>query len=416
MKISFNPCDHFMEVTVAGRLDATWAEPFLDALRNILRDGQHHIRMDAAALEYLSSAGIRSLLQIHRELTAVDGSFKVQRAVPFVSEALRMSGFGQLLDTEETATGDHGRPLPDAASAQVDIQEGMAIETLLLSPTAKLALRRVGGWQPWQPVAAGCCQEMAFPGSRFALGIGAPGSETDGLRQRLGEFVAAAGCVAYLPGDGFEAPDYLLGAQQFVPKLGLLDALICDGEFSHLLRFGPQQPGACLPLSRLTACAMDQLQTDTMGFLMIAEIDGLVGAALSRSPGLIEADTEAGRFPDIRDWLTFSGERAHSTEQALVVGVACRQPDHPVAQWLPPVPSQAGLHCHAHAAVFPFSPLPQGKIDPQQWVRKLFESGGPKAIMHLLEDDRPALGLGQSAFVRGACWCAALDDKEVTEA
>jgi anti-anti-sigma factor len=415
MKISCNPCEHYLEVTVEGRLDATWAQPFLDALRDVLRDGRHHIRLDASALEYLSSAGIRAILQIHRELAAVDGSFKIRHAAPFVSEALSMSGFGQLLDMEETQSGGR-RQGTVGSSAAVEEHEGIAIENLLLAPTAGLALRRVGGWQPWQPVPTGFCREMAFPGHRFALGIGAPGNETDGLRERLGEFVAAAGCVAYLPGDGFEAPDYLIGAEQFVPSLGLLDALVCEGEFSHLLRFSPQQRGANLSLSRLVEHGLDSLHADAMGFLVIAEIDGLVGAALSRSPGLIGKDTQAGRFPDIRDWITFCGERAHATEQALVVGVACRRSDHPVARWLPAIPSKIALHCHAHAAVFPFRPLPQGRIEMRQWVRNLFEAGEPKAILHLLEDDRPALGQGQSAFVRGACWCGPLDGKEVVAA
>jgi hypothetical protein len=29
-------------------------------------------------------------------------------------------------------------------------------------------------------------------------------------------------------------------------------------------------------------------------------------------------------------------------------------------------------------------------------------------LLHLIEDNRPAIGLGQSSFIRGACWCAAI--------
>jgi hypothetical protein len=41
-------------------------------------------------------------------------------------------------------------------------------------------------------------------------------------------------------------------------------------------------------------------------------------------------------------------------------------------------------------------------------VRQVFAAAEPVALLHLLEDPRPALGLGQSAFVSGACWCASV--------
>lgn len=412
MKISQIPRERFLEVVVEGRLDATWAGPLLDALRGALRNGQHHIRLDAAALEYLSSAGIRSLLQIHRELQGVQGSFGIRRATPFVAETLSMSGFGQLLESGDADRIPAAGVGTAAPAAEVATREGVTIESMCLSPDAELALQRVGQWHPWQPVTGQPWREVAFPEARLALGIGAPGGDGGGVRERLGEFLSAAGCVAYLPGDGCQAPDYLVGAEQYVPRLALLDGLVLEGDFSHLLRFAPEEPGARLPLSSLAGQALDTLGADAAGFVMIAEVEGLVGASLSRSPGLIDAAARPAEFPEIRDWLVFCGERAHRAEQALVVGAVCRRDDHALAEMLPAVPSAPGLHCHAHAAVFPFRPLAQGRIEARQWVRKLFETGAPKAIMHLLEDDRPVLGLGQSAFVRGACWCAPLKVKE----
>lgn len=413
MKISQIPRERFLEVVVEGRLDATWAGPLLDALRGALRNGHHQIRLDALALEYLSSAGIRSLLQIHRELQGVQGSFRIRRATPFVVETLTMSGFGQLLESGDEdqvpAVGEAGMA---ESKAEVATREGVNIECMCLSPDTELALQRVGKWHPWQPVTGQPWREVAFPEDRLALGIGAPGGDGGGVRERLGEFLSAAGCVAYLPGDGCQAPDYLVAEEQYVPRLALLDGLVLEGDFSHLLRFAPAEQGARLPLGSLVGQALDSLRADAAGFVMIAEVEGLVGASLSRSPGLIDAEARPADFPEIRDWLAFCGERAHRSEQALVVGAACRQAGHPLAEMLPAVPSAPGLHCHAHAAVFPFRPLPQGRIESRQWVRKLFETGAPKAIMHLLEDDRPLLGLGQSAFVRGACWCAPLKVKE----
>jgi hypothetical protein len=139
--------------------------------------------------------------------------------------------------------------------------------------------------------------------------------------------------------------------------------------------------------------------------VILAEIDGLVGISWARSPGLIAADTAAAEFPAVREWLSFCGERVHGGELALVVVFASTE-SPPPAVTLPALPSRPGWFVHAHAAVFPFRPLPNGAIDLAATVQSLFSGAAPQALLHLVEDDRPALGLGHSAFIRGACWCA----------
>ena len=54
--------------------------------------------------------------------------------------------------------------------------------------------------------------------------------------------------------------------------------------------------------------------------VLLAEIDGLVGVSLTRSPGLIDGTTSPAEWPQIRDWLSFCGERVHTGAQALVTG------------------------------------------------------------------------------------------------
>lgn len=389
---------------VEGRLDAAWAEHFLEATRGAMRAGHHRIHLDALALEYISSAGLRSLLKAHRELAAVNGVFNVARASEFVIQTLRMSGFDSLLALEETGSGD---TVPAFCAAQPAWTGGGAkLEIHELKAGATLRGERLGRWQPWQPVEEAACPETGFDDDQLALGIGAPGRDFADVRDRLGEFVAAAGCVAYLPGDGTDAPDYLVGEERFVPRLIVANALRAEGRFSHLLRFQPEGNGAGLPLATLMEGVLAVTRAPAAGFALLAEIDGLVGVATSRSPGLIDAAAAPGAFPQIRDWLSFSGERVHAGAQALVVGFVSSSPGTPPAGVLPPLPSRPGWRAHAHAAVFPFHPLPNGRIELGSTVRQVFGGAEPVAILHLLEDQRPALGLGQSSFVRGACWCA----------
>ena len=118
---------------------------------------------------------------------------------------------------------------------------------------------------------------------------------------------------------------------------------------------------------------------------------------------------QPGQFPELREWLTFCGERVHHQTQALLVAFVCRNADHLLVAHLAPVPSRPGHMAHAHAVVLPFRPLPQGVVDLQTSVAAVFEDNSPLGLLHLIEDDRPVVGLGESSFIRGACWCAPLN-------
>ena len=104
MKIESRIQGASMVVEVNGRLDAAWAELMLDSVRDLVREGHHHVRLDASGLEYLSSAGIRSLLKIRRELESVSGSFGIAPAAPFVQETLRMAELTLTLIRQEKLT------------------------------------------------------------------------------------------------------------------------------------------------------------------------------------------------------------------------------------------------------------------------------------------------------------------------
>lgn len=66
-----------------------------------------------------------------------------------------------------------------------------------------------------------------------------------------------------------------------------------------------------------------------------------------------------------------------------------------------------------HAAVFPPQSLQNGKIEMRENVERFFRGAPPYGVMHLVNDKRAALGLGESALTRGACWFAPIQNPEV---
>jgi hypothetical protein len=108
-------------------------------------------------------------------------------------------------------------------------------------------------------------------------------------------------------------------------------------------------------------------------------------------------------FPQVRDWLSFTAERAYPHSVALVTGVAAKGDGGPLAKFVRPLGGK-DLVGHCHAAAFSYRPLPRGELELHDSVTSLFENLTFQGILHLLADTRPILGLGESEFLRGACW------------
>ena len=73
MEIVRRPQAEGLELVVEGRLDGYWAQHLSAAIDDVLREGIHQVRLNLAAVSYISSAGIRVLLGTHQQFTALGG-------------------------------------------------------------------------------------------------------------------------------------------------------------------------------------------------------------------------------------------------------------------------------------------------------------------------------------------------------
>lgn len=410
MKIELEHIGKHVVLHVAGRLDVVWADTLVKRVQDELRSGHHGVWVDAAGVDYLSSAGIRALIQLHREVAAVHGEFFVMHPSEFVDHTLRMSGLESLIAGDDQIQAIHAPGKETVGAAMPSIRlEGMAVEVY---PLARAGMRWSvpARWKPWEVVEDRDVCRVRFSVQSVGLGIGAAGQDMNDVRGRWGEFMAASGCVTLQPADsGQHLPDFVTWKGEFVPEVNAIQALVAEGEFSVLLRFQPQADEGRVSLSDLAVSALQACGSDSVVMAVLAETDGLVGLALSRSPGMVDSTSQPGVFPEVRNWMNFCGERVHAGKSVLMVSFVSRGSVHPVlSPLLSPMPSQPGLFAHSHAAAFPFLPLPDGAVQLNEQVQALFEARDPVDLLHLVEDDRPLTGLGQSTFIRGACWCAPL--------
>jgi len=59
---------------------------------------------------------------------------------------------------------------------------------------------------------------------------------------------------------------------------------------------------------------------------------------------------------------------------------------------------------HFHAAAFSYRPLRRGETNLKNATMALFEAETLQGVLHLLNDERQISGVGESEFLRGACW------------
>ena len=87
-----------LNVAIVGRLDTTTAPQVEQELSDQL-DGITDLVLDCAELEYISSAGLRVFLGLHKLMTA-KGTMKVVNVNDTVMEIFEVTGFDGILTIE----------------------------------------------------------------------------------------------------------------------------------------------------------------------------------------------------------------------------------------------------------------------------------------------------------------------------
>lgn len=395
-----------VEVRISGRLDGYWAEHLSTGLADVVREGGHQIRVNLSDVSFLSSAGIRVLVQCFKQLRAIDGSLAVSQPSQHVSDVLKLAGLHDLL----IATDD-GAPatVSTAPSAARRIErDTVTLDVFPLPGEGQMTCRSIG-----DPSRLDGCRFSAddlltqaadFPQASLAVGLGALGKDFEDCRNRFGELLWLAGAAVYLPTDGTNVPDYLITGGSGLHDLKLLYGLACEGPWRYLVRFQATRKDVSVTLSALMDACLEIAGTDMAAISMVAESSGLVGAALKQSPVAAASGSAPFGFPEVQQWLSFTPERAYPKTLVLAAGVSARTDAGPIAPLLRPFGAAAFPAGHLHAAPFSYRPIRKGQVGLEETVKGLFETESPQTLLHLLHDDRERVGAGQSEFIQGACW------------
>lgn len=98
MQASVEHVRDLLVVAITGRLDTVSAPAFDAQLAPLLAQPRPHILLDLAAVTYISSAGLRSILQLVKHAAAHKGRVGLFNATHQIMEVIEISGFPGLLD------------------------------------------------------------------------------------------------------------------------------------------------------------------------------------------------------------------------------------------------------------------------------------------------------------------------------
>ncbi|MFO7615697.1 MAG: STAS domain-containing protein [Bacteroidales bacterium] len=384
------------QVILAGRLDATWAAHLDEFLTGLVREGSYRIILDMAGIQYLSSAGIRILVNQYKQIKKIGGQLILRNLSEAVAGVLQMVGMLGILTEEVT---EAAAPAGEAAALEIHgyrfIREELSEKPMTLTLTGDPGRVAQSGYtsQDSHPIR--------FRANSYGLGIGAIGAGFDDCRTRYGEFLALGEAVVYKPSDGSRMPDYTLRTGSLEPEINALYALRAEGSFNCRVTFDPVSPGQTIPIGELAAGLEQSSGLDQFIFLMIAESGGLVGVSLNSPPVGGEPMFE---FPAVRERVRFTTEPAYARMLAVTIGIYSKNPEGPLSAFLRPVAPGSGARIHAHAAIFPFQALPRQEALAGKLVLHLFETGIVDDLLHLITDSREINGIGSSAFKQGVAW------------
>jgi anti-sigma B factor antagonist len=100
--------DEVSIIAIEGSIDALTVEKLVQALNETIADGHVMIVGDLSAVDYMSSAGLRAVLNTLKACRKAGGDFRLASPMDGVGSLLEISGFAnivQIFDEVDAAVG-----------------------------------------------------------------------------------------------------------------------------------------------------------------------------------------------------------------------------------------------------------------------------------------------------------------------
>ncbi len=101
MQITTNISNHNLIISLSGRLDTITSPQLEEEINRNSFDEIETVTLNMRALEYISSAGLRVVLKLHKKMTAQGGQLKLINVNDMIMEIFTMTGMDSFLEIDK---------------------------------------------------------------------------------------------------------------------------------------------------------------------------------------------------------------------------------------------------------------------------------------------------------------------------
>lgn len=424
-----------------GRLDAVGAKELQEALSQQVNQETLGVVLDFAHVDYLSSAGLRTLSRCQTELQTRGGSIALSAMPAYCGQVLELTGYAGLFPHFSTQT-------QALAHCQTLIQEKTCLEhwdqleaqdtpmgnfRFLPATSDQCAVEILGDIKDvlYARLTESHLCSKRFCETEYSIGLGGLGDRVDDYFGVMGEMITIGGTFVWLPTDGNDTPDFLIPKTDtgaVLLRTGFNTALA--GRFNELLYFVSSQPEGT-SISQLYREIFDfskQRRRDYLGVLGLAlraEMATVMSTSVTKSPILPNAPANGKMIVEPENFLTWfevDSQPRHREATALVCGLGAdltmdlevnyQAKDLNRVFYLNPanVGSKTEM-LHNHAVLFSPLPMPPCAANLDAEIKCVVEEGEFIDMRHLLDSSQVRAALIGVCYIqefrsdpRGQAW------------
>lgn len=404
MELSLQIKDSLACAALHGRIDTFGAGRVEDELINRLPPDVMVAILDFADVNYLSSAGLRVLLRLSKELQRRRGNLALVKVSPYCQGIIKMSGFDKVISQFQSmdeavafCTRQARVKVADNKWDQLERRSTPQGEYRFIPGDAgPVDLEVIGSFHDILHAGTGLSRLYAKPFSevKYSIGIGGLGERPEDFLHIMGETITVGGTIGWLPSDGHGLADIII-PQTDSGRFGINTVFnITITDHFHESAFFQAAPGRDVSLVSLYRDIFDMAKKHRSGFkgavavAMRAQMGKVFGSALKRSPvsGNAPPDGKMITHPlHIAEWFDIDNEPRHQNVTALIVGVGA---DLTSAfsgfkeNWLdrvfyiPPHGTDGRKELmRNHALIFSRQPVAERPVDMAHEIKEVVESG-----------------------------------------
>jgi anti-anti-sigma factor len=409
MDLEIGRRDGILTLVMRGRLDGYGAGKLADAVQASLRDDDRSVVFDLAGVNYLSSAGIRTLIAVKKRLKERNGTLALAGVQEYPRNVLDMAGVTQIFSlypgVEEAIIAckrsqDSLSVINDLARTPV-VRNGVVYTVEPVSPRGS-SLRVTGSLDKMlrARLTEGDIRAIPFSALQYSLGLGALGGSVADALPLLGEMITLHGSVVWLPTDGNTTPDFFTPVKE-TGELSIYSGynVALDGPFHEIVTIDAGDEGS-IALSEVYRTIFDfarEQRRDFAGIIalaMWAVVDGVCSLGVKRSP--IAASSPANGLPinaeeNAKEWLEENDEPKYHGDTMVSFGFgidysACSD-EHLPALTDQNRPKTEQLQLHNHGVIFRGVPW-DAALDLTRQIERIVSEGEFVDMRHLKESTR----------------------------